>query len=96
MINKLFNKSDNISKILKVLSNPDRLSILCYLDKDKKKVSSIIKATWLSQSLVSQYLQQIKLQWIVKSKKEWRSVEYHISDKSVLKLLKEINKIFLK
>jgi len=60
MKKNLYKNVDNVSEILKIISHPKRLAILCFIDKDKKDVTSIIECTDISQSQVSQYLNHMK------------------------------------
>lgn len=90
----LFKKVYDVSKILKIISHPKRLAILCYIDKDKKNVSSIVESTDLSQSQVSQYLKKMKEENLLISKRNWKNILYSISDKKILTLMKSLKKIF--
>jgi len=94
MIKSLYKNTIQVSENMKLLSNKDRLAILCYIDNDKKNVKSIVEYTGLPQPQVSQYLIQMKKNNILESKRDWRNVFYKISDKKILKLLKSIKKIY--
>lgn len=87
-------KVEQISEIMKSFSNKDKLSILCFLWKEEKNVSEIIKCSNISQSQVSQYLWKMKLEWILESEKKWKEVFYKISDNKVLELIASMKKIF--
>lgn len=87
-------KIEQISEIMKSFSNKDKLSILCFLWKEKKNVSEIIKCSNISQSQVSQYLWKMKLEWILTSEKKWKEVFYKITDNKVLEIIASMKKIF--
>ncbi len=93
-MNEILKKADYISTILKNLSNKDKLAILCYLSTKEKNVSEIIKFSNLSQSQVSQFLNKMKLEWILESKKIWKEVYYKISDPKILQLISSLKIIF--
>jgi len=91
---QIIEKTDYISRILKNLSNKDKLAILCYLSTEEKNVSEIIKHLNISQSQVSQFLNKMKLEWILESKKIWKEVFYKITDKKILQLISSLKIIF--
>ncbi len=87
-------KYSEISEILKIFWNKNKLAILCYLWKEEKNVTSIICCTDISQSQVSQYLGKMKLEWILDARKEWKEVYYRIVNPKILELIKSLKKIF--
>jgi len=87
-------KIDNIANILKNFSNTNKLKILCYIGKEEKNVSDIIKNVWCSQSQVSQILNKMKLENILESKREWKEIFYKISDQNIIKLILNLKNIF--
>ena len=91
---QIIEKTDYISTILKNLSNKDKLAILCYLSTKEKNVSEIIKCLSISQSQVSQFLNKMKLEWILESKKIWKEVFYKIKDDKILQLISSLKIIF--
>ena len=82
--------------MLKLISHPKRLAILCFLNKGHKSVGSIVEATEISQSQTSQFLAQMKEEWLLWSKREGRSIEYYIVDERILELMKSLKDIFCK
>lgn len=91
---QIIEKTDYISRILKNLSNKDKLAILCYLSTEEKNVSEIIKYLDISQSQVSQFLNKMKLEWILESKKTWKEVFYKIKDEKILQLISSLKIIY--
>lgn len=94
MIKDLYKNAKEVSQVLKILSNPDRLAILCYIDNDEKNVNSIVEHTEISQPQVSQYLAQMKKNNILESNRQWREILYKISDKKILNILQSLKKIY--
>lgn len=90
----IIEKTWEISDILKNFSNKNKLSILCFLWKDKKNVTDIMKCSQISQSQISQYLWKMKLEWLLDSEKKWKEVYYSIKDERVLELISSFKKIF--
>ena len=95
MRKKLIKNKEEISSILKILSHPDKLTILWFIDKDKKDVSSIVKELKIPQSTVSNHLRYLKTNKILESERKARNVYYRIIDKRIFEFMKELKKIFL-
>ncbi len=93
-MNKVIEKAEQISTILKNFSNKDKLAILCYLWNESKNVSDILKCSKISQSQASQFLNKMKLEWILESEKKWKEVYYKIQDKKILKIISSLKNIF--
>ena len=87
-------KIDNIADLLKNFSNSNKLKILCYIWKEEKNVSDIIENIWVSQSMVSQILNKMKLEKILSSEKNWKEIFYKISDKKIIELINSLKNIF--
>ncbi len=84
----------DISEILKMFWNKNKLAILCYLWEEEKNVTSIIRCADISQSQVSQYLWKMKLEWVLESRKQGKEVFYTVANPKVLELIKSLKKIF--
>ena len=89
------NEVFEISNILKLLSNPDRLAVLYYIYKDKSDVTSIVKNVDAAQSTVSNHLTVLKEHWIIEWKRDSRKIYYKITDKKYIVLLKKLKKILI-
>lgn len=93
-MNKVIKKAEQISTILKNFSNKDKLAILCYLWNESKNVSDILKCSKISQSQASQFLNKMKLEWILESEKKWKEVYYKIQNKKILEIISSLKNIF--
>ncbi len=89
-------KCDIAAQILKAMSHPKRLLILCHLSEHKMCVTDIENASGLSQSQTSQFLKRLELEGLIRSEREGAFVYYEIADENVSKLLKSMNGIFCK
>jgi DNA-binding transcriptional ArsR family regulator len=80
--------------LIKLLSDKNRLQILCLLNADKHSVNELADDLEISQSLVSHHLIDLKKLNLVKNKKTGRQVIYSLSKKGsqVIKLLKLLSK----
>ncbi|NTW71315.1 MAG: winged helix-turn-helix transcriptional regulator [Eubacteriaceae bacterium] len=83
----------DISELLKVMSNENRLLIVCHLLQLPMTVSQLHeKVSNLTQSALSQHLSILKAHKILDSQKNGLSITYSIQDeriRNVIKVLKE-------
>lgn len=87
-------KSVEVAEVLKTLSHPQRLFILCLLMDGEKSVGEISEMSDLSQSQTSQFLVRMQKEGLLTSRKEGNFSMYQISDKKIQKLILSMNKIF--
>jgi DNA-binding transcriptional ArsR family regulator len=83
-----------VSGLLKHLSHPQRLMILCYLCEKEKCVNDLVKLCGSSQSAVSQFLNRMKAEQLIESERSGNKVFYRIKDGRIKKLVQAMNKIF--
>lgn len=87
-------KCEYVAEILKVLSHPQRLLILCQLTDEPKSVGDLEKLSGASQSAVSQFLGKMKAQGLVKAHKQNQFTYYDIADPNVKKLIQALYNIY--
>lgn len=90
----LKNKVDTVAKVLKSLSHPQRLLILCHLSSGEKTVTELVELCNVSQSGVSQFLARMKLEGLIDSRKDGHFVYYSTKDPRVSKLVEDLHQIF--
>lgn len=95
-ISDLRRKSEAVSALLKQLSHPHRLLILCSMAEGEKSVGEIEAACGASQSAVSQFLKAMRLEGLIEARREGKQIYYKITDKRVLKLISALYLIFCK
>ena len=83
-----------VAEILKNLSHPDRLMVLCYLSIKPRNVNELAELTECSQSAVSQFLTRMKHQDIIESEREGHFVNYKIADPKIMELMEYLHKIY--
>jgi ArsR family transcriptional regulator len=86
-------KVENLAKVLKKISELNRLKILCILKEGEKCVCDIWQCLKLPQNLVSHHLKILKNLNLISSKKVGLKVFYKLNQKVVKKYLKELEKI---
>ncbi|MCB0390056.1 MAG: winged helix-turn-helix transcriptional regulator [Bdellovibrionales bacterium] len=87
-------KCELVADILKVLSHPQRLLILCQLSDQPKSVGELEKLSGASQSAVSQFLGKMKAQGLVKAQKQNQFTYYEIADPNIKKLIQSLYTIY--
>ncbi|HID48309.1 MAG TPA: ArsR family transcriptional regulator [Chromatiales bacterium] len=85
---------DCTADTLKVLSNPQRLKILCSLADNELTVQQIVEHAGSSQSNVSQHLGQMRNKGILLSRNDANRVYYRIGDRRVLQLIQMMKEIY--
>ena len=90
------NKSqvDLVSDCLKVMSNPDRLKILCVLVEGELNVQQIEIRTNIYQPTLSQQLTVLRNNQIVSTRREGKQIFYQLSDMRVLKIMQTLYEIY--
>lgn len=97
---KAKNKHDRLAEatgLMKVLSHPLRLSILCGLiHKGEMTAGQIVEAeaAGFSQSQVSQYLGILREMGYVETRREAQVIWYSISDRNVKKVVETLYGIY--
>ena len=89
-----FSQVDLVSDCLKVLSNPDRLKILCVLVEGELNVQQIEIRTNIYQPTLSQQLTVLRTNQIVSTRREGKQIFYQLSDMRVLKIMQTLYDLY--
>lgn len=73
--------------LLKALSNPHRLMVLCRLGEAECTVGDLLGQVGLSQSALSQHLAVLREEGLVATRREGTSIFYRIADPAALKVI---------
>lgn len=90
--------AENVASFLKVLSNRDRLQILCHLVSGEQSVGAIEKRLNLRQPALSQQLARLRADRLVKTRREGKVVFYSLADDRVIaaiQVLKDMGNILV-
>lgn len=82
------------AELLKSLSNPGRLRILCALVPGEMTVGELEDAIGASQSYVSGQLLRLRNEGLVACERDGRSMHYRLADPRVRPLLERIYELF--
>lgn len=84
----MLDKVKEISELLKVLSNENRLAIVCHLIEKPMTVSELHeKLDHISQPALSQHLAMLKANKILDSNKSGLTITYSIQDKRIVNIV---------
>lgn len=89
-----FSQVDLVSDCLKVLSNPDRLKILCVLVEGELNVQQIELRTDIQQPTLSQQLTVLRKADMVRTRRERKLIFYQVSDPKVLAIMQTLYQLY--
>jgi DNA-binding transcriptional ArsR family regulator len=79
-LKRLVSKARTASDFLKALAHESRLLILCLLSERERSVSELESLLSLSQPTVSQHLARLRLDGLVNSRRDGKTVYYMLAD----------------
>lgn len=87
----LVDRAKELSELLKVLANDNRLIIVCFLIEKPMTVSELHeRLDNLTQSALSQHLSILKAHRILDSNKCGLSITYSIRDERIIKIIESL------
>ena len=93
---ELVENAEKASKLLKIMSHPSRLMVLCYLMNGERPVSAFNEAIPLSQSALSQHLAVLRESGLVDTRRESQAIHYRLTSKAVSRILGALYRIYCK
>ena len=90
----LHGRADEISELLKLLGNPQRLLIACLLREGEYAVSEIEEKLGIRQPTLSQQLAALRKAGVIEGRREGKGVIYHLFDARTCHLLDALHRIF--
>ena len=79
--------AEQACRLLKVLSNPDRLMILCQLSQGEMRVGELEAALGIGQPTLSQQLTVLREEELVSTRREGKNIYYQFSSPQALALI---------
>lgn len=73
--------------LLKALSNPDRLLILCYLAQGEARVGELEEALGITQPTLSQQLTVLREEDLVSTRREGKNIHYSLASQQALAVI---------
>ncbi len=91
---KLEANAEQAAKLLKNMSHPSRLMVLCHLMKGECPVSVLNQAVPLSQSALSQHLASLRQAGLVDTRRESQVIYYSLKSQAVSEILETLYQIY--
>jgi DNA-binding transcriptional ArsR family regulator len=91
---KMHGRADEVSELLKLLGNPQRLLIACLLCEGEYAVSEIEEKLGIRQPTLSQQLGALREAGVIEGRREAKAVIYHLVDDRMRHLLDALHRIF--
>ncbi|MCI5137010.1 MAG: ArsR family transcriptional regulator [Candidatus Electrothrix sp. AR1] len=88
------NQVDDLALLLKSISHPIRLKILCLLQDKELTVSEIREEVATSGANISQHLNIMRNRGIIGSRKEANFIYNSITDERIIELMKTMKQLF--
>ncbi|MFH0781486.1 MAG: metalloregulator ArsR/SmtB family transcription factor [Pseudomonadota bacterium] len=85
---------DAMAKMLKSMSHPIRLKILCLLQDQELSVGEIREQVKTTNANISQHLNILRGQGIIDYRKDANFIYNKITDKRILELIKKLHLLF--
>jgi len=79
--------ADAACRLMKALSNPDRLLLLCQLSRGEKRVGELEELVGIAQPTLSQQLGVLRDEGLVSTRREGKSIYYCIASPQALAVM---------
>ena len=79
--------ADQACRVMKVLSNADRLMLLCQLTEGEKCVSELEELLGIVQPTLSQQLSVLRNEGLVSTRREGKNIYYQITSQEALAVM---------
>jgi len=91
---KLEAAAGEAGKLLKVLSNPDRLLLLCQMTQGEFSVRELEVMTGIAQPTLSQQLTVLRDEHLVSTRRDGKKIFYNIVSKEALAVLQVLYQLY--
>ncbi|GGB56788.1 transcriptional regulator [Roseibium aquae] len=95
-LDQLMDQARKASDLLKALSHEVRLVILCLLSEGEKSVSELEETLTMPQAAVSQQLARLRLEGLVRARRDGRMIYYSLVDDQVSSIIATLYELFCK
>jgi DNA-binding transcriptional ArsR family regulator len=93
-LERLMRNARRASGVLKAMSHENRLLLLCLIAERERTVTELENILSLRQAMVSQQLARLRLDQLVATRRDGKSIHYRLANDDVRKLLSVIYGIF--
>ena len=95
-LKKMQSSADDACKLMKVLSNRDRMMLLCEIAQAEKCVGELELALDLHQPTLSQQLTVLRKESLVKTRREGKQIYYSLSSQPAVAVMGLLYKYYCK
>jgi DNA-binding transcriptional ArsR family regulator len=93
---KMAKNAESASNFLKAISHEGRLMILCHLNSGEKTVTELEDLLSFRQSAMSQQLSRLRLEGLVKTRREGKAIYYRLADDRAKQIMELVYDLFCK
>lgn len=86
-LESLRRSANSACRLMKVLSNPDRLLLLCQLSQGEKRVGELEELVGISQPTLSQQLGVLREEGLVSTRRDGKNIYYQIASPQALAVM---------
>lgn len=95
-LKKMQSAADAACKLMKILSNRDRMMLLCEIAQTEKCVGELEAALDLHQPTLSQQLTVLRKEHLVKTRREGKQIYYSISSQAAVAVMGSLYQYYCK
>ena len=95
-LKKMQASAEDACKLMKVLSNSDRMMLLCEIGQGEKCVSELEDVLDLHQPTLSQQLTVLRKEKLVKTRREGKQIYYSLASEIVVSVISLLYKHYCK
>lgn len=93
-LSQIYANANRAANLLKSMSNPSRLMVLCQLTEGEKSVGELERAVPMSQSALSQHLALLRQRNLVKTRRAGQSIYYSLAGVEASSILATLYGLF--
>lgn len=82
------------ARLLRALSNENRLMLLCLLFEGEKTVSELNESLPLSQSALSQHLAVLREEGLVRTRRDGHNIHYGLASPAALRVIETLHAVY--
>ena len=86
-LEKMRTSADKACRLMKVLSNPDRMMLLCQLAQGEKRVGELEEILGIVQPTLSQQLTVLRDEELVETRREGKSIYYQVKSPKAMAVI---------
>ncbi|MEM9140939.1 MAG: metalloregulator ArsR/SmtB family transcription factor [Pseudomonadota bacterium] len=95
-LDEMMENARRATDFLKALSHEGRLMILCHLASGEKSVTELEDLISARQAAVSQQLARLRLEGLVKYRRDGKAIYYRLGDERVKRMIEVVYEMFCK